>query len=109
MEDWEEDEELERLNYYVEIGAVELAGIAENGEFIYKITQLAKEIAPELWQAHEEHIDRSLLELYESGMMRVSYDEELNATIELTEEGHQLAKEMGLIQLDMDDEDIPND
>ena len=84
MEDWE-NEEMERLSHYVEIGAVELAGVAEDGEFIYKITQRAREVAPELWEAHEEHIDNSLLELYEMGMMRVSYDEELNATIELTE------------------------
>ena len=108
MEDWG-NEEMERLSHYVEIGAVELAGVAEDGEFIYKITQRAREVAPELWEAHEEHIDNSLLELYEMGMMRVSYDEELNATIELTEEGHQIAKDMGIIPIDMDEDDIPND
>ena len=96
----------EMLDYYIEIGAIEIAGIAEDGEFIFAITELAKELAPDLWEAHQEHVDNSLLELYEMGLVNVTYDENLNPTFELTEEGKKVSKQFGLIQ--MDDPDVPN-
>ena len=98
----------EKLAYYLEIGAVSLEGIDENGEMIYSITELAKDLAPELWEAHTEYVDRSLMELYEQGLVEVEYNENLEATIHLTEEGHKLAKEKGLIEMDIN-KDIPND
>ena len=99
----------EKLSMYIEMGAVDLAGMDENGEFIFQITEKAKEVAPELWEAHQEHVDRSLIQLYEAGLIRVTYNDDLEATIEMSEEGHALAKEMGLVEIDMNDEDIPND
>lgn len=103
------DEEEERMAYYLEIGAIELVGMDENSEFIYKITDKAKEIAPELWQAHHEYVDRSLMELYERGLIKIHYDDNLDAYIEMSEEGKAIAKEMGLLESDFDDRDIPND
>ncbi len=98
----------EKLAYYLEIGAVSLEGIDENGEMIYSITELAKDLAPELWEAHTEYVDRSLMELYEQGLVEVEYNENLEATLHLTEEGHKVAKEKGLIEMDFN-RDIPND
>lgn len=91
------------LDYYIEIGAIEIAGIEEDGEFIFKVTPLAKEIAPELWEIHQEHIDGVLLDLFEKELLTVIYDEELNATIELTEEGRIIAETYGLVELDDED------
>jgi hypothetical protein len=110
FEDEYSDEEYvdEKLNYYIEIGVVEVAGIDENGEFIYKINDSAEELAPELWQAHHQHVDDSLIKLFEEGMVEVSYDENLEASIRLTEEGEIFAKSMGLVELSIDDTDIPN-
>jgi DNA-binding PadR family transcriptional regulator len=99
----------EKLEYYISIGAIELAGVDTTGEFIYKITEAASEVAPELWDAHEEYVDKSLMDLYEKGLVNVSYDENLEATLELTEEGKKIAKEMGIIQMDIDDWNMPND
>lgn len=106
-----EDDEYEdsdaKLAYYLEIGAVSLEGVDENGEMIFAISETAKEIAPELWQSHIEYVDRSLLELYEAGLVEIEYDENLEATIHISPEGQKFAKEKGLIELDMPD--IPND
>jgi predicted transcriptional regulator len=49
------------------------------------------------------------MDLYEKGLVNVSYDEDLVATLELTEEGKEIAKQMGLIHMDLDNPDIPND
>lgn len=99
-------EDGELLDYYLEIGAIEVAGIEDDGEFIFAITDKAKDIAPELWEAHQDHVDNSLLELYEMGLVNVTYDENLNPIFELTEEGKIVSKQFGLIQ--MDDPDLPN-
>ena len=88
------------LEYYLEVGVVEISGIDEEGEFIFKVTSKAKELAPELWEAHEQHVDEVLLGLFEEGLLNVSYNEDLEARIELTEEGKAVAKEYGLIQFE---------
>ena len=100
MEEEERNEQME-LEHYMEIGAISLAGMDEAGEPIYAIHESAKEIAPELWEAHIRYVDESLLKLYQEGLMEVEYDENLEATLHLSPEGQMLAKEMGLVQMDM--------
>lgn len=95
------------MSYYLEIGAISLEGMDENGEMIFAIHEKAKDVAPELWEAHIKYVDESLLKLYEKGLMEVEYDENLEATLHLSPEGQRLAKDMGLIQMDMPEP--PND
>ena len=102
MEEWEE-----KLQHYMEIGAVELAGVDDNGEMIFAITEKAKELAPDLWESHQKHVDESLIELYNRGLITVEYNEDLEAIISISDEGKLLAKEFGIIEMDTDD--IPND
>jgi hypothetical protein len=105
----EEDQyDADRLAYYMEIGAVTLEGMDENGELIYAISEDAETLAPELWQSHTEYVDRSLMELYEQGLVEVEYDENLEATLHITPEGQKIAREKGLIEMDIN-RDIPND
>jgi hypothetical protein len=101
------DEDDQKLQHYLEIGAIELEGVDENGEVIYSISEKAKEIAPELWESHKEWVDKALLDLYESGLISVDYNEDLEATINLSPEGYDRARDLGLIELDID-KDIPN-
>jgi len=108
LEDKDDDEV---LAYYLEIGVVNLEGMDENGELIYSINQeMAKEYAPELWQSHIDYVDKSLINLYEAGLAEIEYNEDLQATIHLSPEGQKLAKEMGLVEMDISDfRDISND
>ena len=101
------DDSAERLEYYLSIGAVTLEGVDEDGEIIYAITEDAEHLAPELWESHIDHIDSSLIKLYEEGLMTVDYNENLEATFQLSPEGHKKAKEYGLIEIF--EKDIPND
>lgn len=100
-------EEEMQMEHYLEIGAISLAGMDENGEIIYAIEDKAKELAPELWEAHIRYVDESLMKLYEKGLMEVEYDENLEATLHISPEGQIVAREMGLIQMDMPEP--PND
>jgi len=106
-EDIPMDDSDDRLEYYLSIGAVTLEGVDEDGEIIYAITELAEEIAPELWESHLEHIDDSLIELYKEGLLSVDYDENLEATFTLSPEGTKKAKNYGLIEIL--NKEIPND
>ena len=104
----EEEDNDHKLAYYLEIGAVSLEGMDESGEMIYSISENAKDLAPELWQSHLDYVDKSLLELYEAGLVEIEYDENLQATIHISPEGKRIAKEKGLIEMDLN-QDIPND
>ncbi len=108
LEDKNDDE---MLAYYLEIGVVSLEGMDENGEMIYSINQeLARDLAPELWQSHIDYVDKSLIELYEAGLVEIEYDENLQPTLHLSPEGQKIAKEKGLVEIDPKDfRDIPND
>ncbi len=108
MSEEEDQYDADRLAYYMEIGAVTLEGMDENGELIYAISEDAETLAPELWQSHTEYVNRSLMELYEEGLVEIEYDENLEATIHLSPEGRKIAREKGLIDMDID-WDIPND
>lgn len=102
-----EDDALERMQYYIEIGAIRLAGYNEEGEAIFELNEsITKDLAPELWDAHMEYVDDNLLQLYKDGLMEVEYDENLEATMHFTREGFEVAKEKGIIPLeDIDDYD----
>lgn len=92
-----------KLAHYLEIGAIEVAGMSEDGEVIFAISEDAKEIAPELWESHMQYVDKTLMELYEKDLIKVEYDENLEATITLSEEGLKIAKEKGVLPVDMPD------
>lgn len=87
------------LDYYIEIGAVLIEGVDESGEIVFKISEKAKEVAPELWAVHSQHVDEMLIDLFERDLISVSYNEDLEAVITLSEEGRLAAKELGFTQL----------
>lgn len=98
----------EKLGYYLEIGAVELVGMDPDGEIIYQLSDKAEELAPELMQAHQEYIDKTLLELYEKDLISIEYNEDLEAIISISPEGIEIARRYGLLDPE-DINEIPND
>lgn len=101
FEEFDDQESLDKLNYYLEIGAISFAGYNEEGEAIFELNEdKTKELAPELWESHLKHIDDTLLNLYKDGLVEVEYDEDLNAIMHFSEEGYRIAKEKGAIPLE---------
>jgi DNA-binding PadR family transcriptional regulator len=86
----------EIMEYYLEIGAIEISGVDKDGEILFSITEKAKELAPELWQSHQEHIDETLIDLYKKGLIEIEYNENLEAGIKLSDAGIEASKEYGL-------------
>lgn len=100
-EDYEDEQyAMERIQHYLEIGAIRLAGYNGDGEAVFELNEaVTKNLAPELWEAHMEYVDDNLLNLFEAGLMDVEYDENLEATMHFTEEGYDIALEKGIIPL----------
>jgi membrane protease subunit (stomatin/prohibitin family) len=96
----EDSEDNDLFDYYMEIGVIELSGIDESGEIVFKVTDKAKELAPELWKAHADYVDDTLLDLYSKDLISVEYDENLQATISLTEEAQRIIEDKGIMPLD---------
>lgn len=88
------------LEYYMEIGAISMVGVDEDGEILFKINESAKTLAPQLWNAHEEYINGTLVELLEKDLISIEYNENLEATVSLSEEGYEIVKSMGLLPLE---------
>jgi len=99
--DFDEEEMMSRIQHYIDIGAIKIAGFTEDGEAIFELNEdTTRDLAPELWEAHEQYIDAELLDLLDNDLMQVEYDEELNATFNFTLEGYEIAKSKGIIPLD---------
>ena len=104
MFDEEDEWALNKMQYYIEIGAIRLAGYNEEGEAVFELNEeITKQIAPELWEAHMEYVDDNLIELYKDGLMEVEYDENLEATMHFTQEGYEIALKKGIVPIDPED------
>jgi len=108
MEDFEMDQDGfdQMMEHYVEIGAVTVNGIDVSGNFIYVITDKAKELAPDLWEMHHEMIDEALVGLFEQGLIEVEYDEDLNANMKISDAAREVMYQLGYVDMEnLDDPD----
>jgi hypothetical protein len=101
FDEFEEEEEImNKIQHYIEIGAIRIAGFTEDGEAIFELNEnVTAELAPDLWQAHEDYVESELIDLVNNDLMQVEYDEQLRATYNFTEEGYQIAKSKGIIPI----------
>ena len=97
----DDEEALRRIQYYIDIGAIRMAGYNKDGEAVFELNEaVTKDLAPELWESHMEYVDSNLTALFEDGLMNVEYDEDLQATMHFTKEGYDIALEKGIIPLE---------
>jgi len=91
-----DEEHQEIMEYLISEGAAILDGIDENGEPIYKFDMdVLEEVMPELHAVMQEDMDQVLVDLYQKGLIEVSYDENLNALMSISEQGKVALLEAG--------------
>ena len=92
-----DEEHQEIMEYLISEGAAILDGIDENGEPIYKFDMdVLEEVMPELHAVMQQDMDQVLVDLYQQGLIEVSYDENLNALMSISEQGKVALLEAGL-------------
>lgn len=107
MEDYlSDDEHRELMDYLISEGAAILDGIDEYGEPVYMFDmEVLDEVMPDLHQVLINDMDKVLLDLYEKGLIEVSYDEDLNAQMSVSEEGKKALMEAGFDFGDSEEDD----
>jgi len=84
------------MEYLISEGAAILDGIDEDGEPVYKFDMdVLEEVMPELHAVMQEDMDQVLVDLYQKGLIEVSYDENLNALMSISEQGKVALLEAG--------------
>lgn len=97
----------EIMEYLVSEGAAIIDGIDDNGEAIYKFDmEILEEIMPELHQVLVQDMDNILIDLYQKDLIEVSYDEELNVHMTVSQEGKKILEENGFDMSDSEDFDF---
>jgi len=90
------EEHKELMDYLISEGAAIIEGIDEYGEPVYRFDmEILEEVMPELHQVLVDDMDNILLDLYQKDLLEVSYDEELNAHMTVSEEGKRILEENG--------------
>ncbi len=68
----------------IENGAIEYAGLNEDGEPIYNFTEKLKDINPDLFNIHQTQLNREVMFLWDQGFLTVDLLEN-NPDVGLTE------------------------
>lgn len=90
------EEHRDIMDYLVSEGAAIIDGMDDDGEIIYKFDmEMLEEIMPDLYQVLVDDMDQVLIDLYQRDLIEVSYDEELNAQMSISEEGKRILIESG--------------
>lgn len=64
----------ETVDYLIMNGAIEVAGIdSETGQFLYSFTPKIKEIMPDLYHQHLNHVNGELMRLWEKGFIDIDF------------------------------------
>ena len=73
------------IDFLILNGAMEVAGIdSSNGEFLYQFTPKLKEVMPELYNEHLNHVNSHIMTLWERGYLHIDFLED-NPIVNLTE------------------------
>ena len=100
-----DEEHREIMEYLVSEGAAILEGLDEDGEPVYMFDmEVLEEVMPDLHAVMQEDMDQVLLDLYQKGLIEVSYDENLNALMSISEQG-----KIALMQAGFDLDDLEED
>jgi len=100
------EEHKEIMEYLLAEGAAILQGLDEDGEAVYAFDmEILEEVMPELYQVMQDDMDQVLIDLFQRGLIDVSYDEDLNAQMTISEEGRAALLAEGFDLDDSDDQD----
>jgi hypothetical protein len=95
------EEEGQLFEYLLEVGALEIDGVAEDGEIMYKVNSAKmQEYCPEMLEVMHEDLEDSLLTLYKEGLVDMQYNENLEAIFNISPEGEEALLKMGFYNLD---------
>ena len=79
-----DDKEQKIIDMLILSGAVEVAGMADNGEMLYNFTEKLKEVMPDLYEEHMNFVNSEMMALWEKGFLDIDLFSK-NPRVKLTE------------------------
>jgi hypothetical protein len=71
-----EEEEVDgMIDFLIESGALELTSIDKNGDPVYRITSICKDLFPDLYYEHMKQADDTSFALWQKGLLEISFGE----------------------------------
>lgn len=79
----EEDKLMEML---ILTGAMEIAGLDEQGNPLYVFTNKMKEVMPEIYEEHLKDINQKIMNLWDKGFVEVKFDDDGDFKVSITDD-----------------------
>lgn len=103
-QEFNQEDEDAYFAYLLEIGAIEIDGVNENGDLLFRPnSEKMKEYAPEMYEMMMQDINDNLMELYKKGLVKMEYNDNLEPMFDISELGEKALQEMGFYPLDEPD------
>jgi hypothetical protein len=91
----------EILDYLILNGAMEISGIDnDTGEFLYVFTTKLKDVMPELYEEHVNHVNSEIMRLWEKGLVNIDFMDD-NPIVVLSEKAYIQEELMSLPKEDL--------
>ena len=71
-----EDNLDEIFNIMLSLGALEISGIDDDNEPIYRVTEKCKDLFPEFYAMHQETVNQITFELWKLGVVDITFHED---------------------------------
>jgi hypothetical protein len=85
----EPEEEVEDIiDFLLETGALELTSIDKNGDPVYRITSICKDLFPDLYYEHMKNADDTAFALWQKGLLEIAFAEDGTNYITMTAENY---------------------
>ena len=75
------------IDSLIEAGALELTSIDKDGDPVYRVTEICKDLFPDLYHEHMKNADDTSFALWQKGLLEISFTDETNH-ISMTQENY---------------------
>ena len=85
----EPEEEVEDIiDFLLETGALELTSIDKNGDPVYRITSICRDLFPDLYYEHMKNADDTSFALWQKGLLEIAFADDGTNYITMTAENY---------------------
>jgi hypothetical protein len=84
----EEEEVDDMIDFLVASGALELTSIDKNGDPVYRITSICRDLFPDLYYEHMKNADDTAFALWQKGLLEISFADDGTNYITMSAENY---------------------
>jgi hypothetical protein len=78
------------IEYFLAIGALEFSYVDDDGDEVYRLTEKAKEIAPQLYEEQMKDFNAAIFSLWNKGVIDITFDNNGEPLIGISEDVYDM-------------------